>query len=225
MSSVRDVRVLVVDDHRAFAEALQHVIAATPGAECVGAARTGEEAIELARSLRPDVVLLDLQLPGMSGTSVTAKLRAQDPGLRVIILTANASVEALVATATAGATGFLPKEAPLSDILSAIQRPGDTLLIDGPTLAHLVDRLQRGTDDAHDLGLTAREVEVLDALAHGFDPKQIARHLGITVSTCRSYIKSVLAKLGAHSQLEAVVIAARKGLLHNLSWRGDDGPR
>lgn len=216
-------RVLIVDDHLAFAEAVAIAVDLQADLECVGATPTVEEALRLVEDRKPDVVLMDVYLPGVDGIEGTRRIKEASPATRVLILTGYTELDILTQAATAGASGFLPKESSLQEVVDAIRVPvDDKIVVDSSTLAALIERL-RDTERASALQardasrLTRRELEVLGLMREGLDPQTIASRLGISVHTCRGHVKSVLLKLGAHSQLEAVVIAAREGLLPELS--------
>jgi DNA-binding NarL/FixJ family response regulator len=205
-------RVLIVDDQRSFAQSLEVVIDAQDDMECVGTAISGEEAVRLAQRERPSVVLMDVDLPGMDGIEATAQVVEQDPEVAVVILTGIPDATMLARSASAGACAFLLKDSSVSEILDAVRdshRAGH-LDVDAAALGHML-----GGSESPDPGerITQRELEVLGLLAQGRQPKEIARVLGISVHTCRGYVKNLLAKLDAHSALEAVVSAHRRGLI------------
>jgi DNA-binding NarL/FixJ family response regulator len=209
------IRVLVVDSHQTFAELLGLALTGQPDLSCAGYASTGAEALRLVADLRPDVVLMDVDLPDCDGVATVERLRAEHPQTRIVVLTGSTDA-ALVGRATAaGASGFLTKDGALGDVLHAVH----TAHAGGMTVStHLLTGLLRSTaaqvaGPGGTGGLTAREHEVLRLMASGLDPRAIARQLGISVHTCRGHVKSVLAKLDAHSQLEAVAVATRRGLL------------
>ena len=212
-------RVLVVDDHRAVAEPLGMAISMQADLECVGIASTAAEALRLAVECTPDVVLTDVVLPDMDGIDAARELRELHPAARVIVLTAHTDLGVMARAASMGACGFLPKESSVLEILNAVRtaRNGG-MVVDGSTLTAVIGRLKRDewAPSPAENPLTQREASVLAAMGQGLDPQAIAAHLGISVNTCRGYVKSILAKLGAHSQLEAVVVAARRGLLPPL---------
>lgn len=211
--SAPSTRVLVVDDHRTFAELLSRALDAEPDLDCVGHSLTAEDGIAEAIRLTPDIVLMDLHLPGRDGISATAELTSRDPDLKVLILTAHASPMELTRAGAAGASGFLAKDGSLDDVLDALRtaRRGSLIL----PVAILAEFTRSATPPLTGLtsALTPRELEVLYLLGHGRDPRGIAKELGVSVHTCRGYVKSILAKLDVHSQLEAVVVASRAGLI------------
>lgn len=204
-------RVLVVDDHQTFAELLARALDAEPDLVCVGHARDSAEALALAEQLEPDVVLMDLRLPGRDGISATADLTAAFPDLKVLILTAHAGQPEIARAGLAGASGFLAKDGALAEVLAALRTARRGSLILPPSVIASFST-QASPSDA-DPGLTPRELEVLRLLGQGRDPRGIAKELGVSLYTCRGYIKNVLAKLEVHSQLEAVVVASRTGLI------------
>jgi DNA-binding NarL/FixJ family response regulator len=213
----RQARVLVVDDHNAVAQAIAMAIETQPDLECVGTAGTVEEAKRLTAELEPDVVLIDVELPDGDGIAAVAELRRSNPRTRVLVLTAHTAVGVLARAASAGVCGFLPKESGIQEVLKAIRVARDGgMIVNGATLTAVLDRIASDGGQpavtAADL-FTPRELDVLRGLAAGSDPQSIARSLGMSVNTARGHVKSILGKLGAHSQLEAVVIALRRGLL------------
>lgn len=213
------IRVLVVDHHQTFAELLGFALGGQPDLRFVGHAGTGTEAMRLTAESRPDVVLMDAELLDVDGVALTVRLRAAHPGVRVVMLTAVDEPALLRRAATAGVSGFLAKDGALGDVLRAVH----TAYGGGMTVSsHLLTGLLRssGPDDGPPrpgrpaaAGLTPREREVLRLMGAGLDTRTVARRLGISVHTCRGHTRSVLAKLDAHSQLEAVAVAARRGLL------------
>jgi DNA-binding NarL/FixJ family response regulator len=204
-------RVLVVDDQLAFAQSLAIVIDAQDDLECLGAVGSGEEAVAAAAEQAPSVVLMDVALPGIDGVEATRQILEVAPDADVVVLTGTPDASVLARSASAGACAFLLKDSSVPEILEAVRTAhrGGAMGLDAATIGHLLD--DGGT--AADTALTQRELEVLGLLARGEQPKQIARSLGITVNTCRGYVKNVLSKLGAHSALEAVVEAHRLGLI------------
>jgi len=220
-SGERAARVLVVDDHIAVAEAIAMAIESQPDLLCVGTAGTVAEARRLTAERRPDVILIDVQLPDGDGIEAVAELRRIEPRSRVLVLTAHTEVGVLARAADAGVSGFLPKESGIHDVLKAVRVARDGgMIVNNATLAAVLGRLGTNGDQASgptaaDL-FTPRELDVLRGLASGQDPQGIALRLGMSVNTCRGHVKSILGKLDAHTQLEAVVIAMRRGLLPEI---------
>lgn len=219
------LNVFVIDDHRAFTDALRIAVETQPDLVWAGSSTTIPESWETLREREVDVVLMDVDLGRHSGIAATRQLKLERPDLRVTVLTAMNDVQVLLDAARAGADGFMGKSRPLDEILDLI-RNADGIRLDESTLAVLQTRMSEvgrldGLDwDPH---LTTREREVLALLATGLDAKSVAHLLGVTVLTCRGYIRNLLSKLDAHSQLEAVVIALRTGLLADLAPSGLSG--
>lgn len=216
-------RVLIVDDHRSFAEALVIAIDHHDDMCSVGAVASVADAIACVQGSAPDVVLMDVRLPDGDGIEVTERICGLKPDTRVLILTAHTDVEVLARAATAGASGFLPKESSIGAVISAIRtaRTGD-MLVEGTTLAAILGRVASSasaTQRANGAGivLTPREQDVLLLMGQGMDPHAIAASLGISLHTCRGHQKAIMGKLDAHSQLEVVVVAARRGLLPRIA--------
>jgi DNA-binding NarL/FixJ family response regulator len=217
--------VLVVEDQQVLASALEIAIGTQPDLDCVGTAATVDDALAQMAERRADVVLMDIQLPGTDGIEGTRRISADYPGVSILILTAGATPQRLAAAAAAGAAGFLAKDGSFSDILAAIRNPmPGMMVIQGAALNELL-KDQPATSKAKQPGeqpaqtgpdiarLTAREQEVLALMGEGLDPTAIAERLVVSVYTARGHVKNVMMKLGAHTQLEAVVLATKSGLL------------
>lgn len=219
-------RVLVVEDQRALATALEVGINAQPDLACVGAVGSVEDALRLVETSAPDVVLMDIHLPGLTGIEGTRRIKATHPATRVLILTAEATLDLLAAAAAAGAAGFLAKESAFAEIVAAIRSPIEgKILVEGVALEALLRAVapaastRRETEaarretEATRIGLSPREVEVLGLMGQGLDPRAIGERLVISPHTARGHVKQIMAKLHAHSQLEAVVTATKLGVL------------
>lgn len=205
------IRVLVVDDHPIVREGLVAVLEDAPDLEVVGAVGSAEDALGLAARVKPDVILLDLELPGMDGTAAIPRLAVTAPGARVIAFTAYDTEERVLSTLEAGAKGYLLKGAPADEIVRAIRavHRGEAPLatrIAARVVAAAGSRRRGGT-------LSMREREVLRLVAAGRSSKQIARSLSITERTVKFHIASILNKLGAENRAQAVALAAQRGLL------------
>lgn len=205
-------RILVVDDHTTFAELLMGALDREPDLVSVGHARTAHEGVIACRTIEPDLVIMDLQLPDESGLAATERILAETPGTRIVILTAYATTEVLERAARLGACAILPKDGSLSIMLDTLRnaRTGN-LLIHPSLVAHLTTVAAGLTQAAP--SLTPREHDVLERMGQGKNVSVIAKELNISLQTCRGYVKTILAKLDAHSQLEAVVTATRLHLL------------
>src|SRR5438445_755492 len=195
---------------------------ATPAdLDCVGTAATIAEGRRLAAELHPDVILIDVELPDGDGIEAVPELRRDNPRTRVLVLTGHTAVGVLARAASAGVCGFLLKESGIQEVLRAVRVARDGgMIVNNVTLSGVLSRIAAGGPPGGGVSavelFTPRELDVLRGLATGSDPQNIARDLGMSVNTCRGHVKSILGKLGAHSQLEAVVIALRRGLLPEL---------
>jgi DNA-binding NarL/FixJ family response regulator len=213
------VRVLIVDDHRLFAEALALLLAGNNQIDVIGSAQSGEEAIENWADQQPDVVLMDVDLPRMDGIEATRRLKEINPRVQVIIITAYEEREVVARAMNAGASGFVPKTYAADELLAVIKRAAAGELVLSP--AHLLGameilrRFREARSDATGLlcSLTPRETEVLQTVTEGRSTEEIAELLGISATTVRTHVKSVLAKLGVHSKLEAVTMGLREGFI------------
>lgn len=212
-----ETTVVLVDDHVSFAESLGIAIDVQDDLRCVGVASTLGQAVRLVEKHVPDVVLMDVHLPDGDGIEGTGRIKELSPSSRVLILTAHADLEVMARAAARGACGFLPKESPVSEILSAIRTAGEGgMMIKHSTLKAVLERVEadrRAKSDQPSPSLSAREMQVLSLMAEGLDPRAISRRLQISLHTARTHVKNVMAKLGVHSQLEAVVTAMRSGLI------------
>lgn len=213
-TSADDVRVLVCDDHKIVADGLAALLGAG-GTSVVAVVGTVADAVERSAALRPDVVLMDYELPDGNGVEATRAIKAAVPEANVVMLTSFADESVLVAAIEAGCCGFLTKHKSAQDVVAAVRlAAAGEALISPDMLVRLLPRLRRSTQE-HKLGsdLTVREREVLGLLADGLSSESIAGRLYLSSNTVRNHVQAVLTKLGAHSRLEAVSIAARAGLL------------
>lgn len=213
------IRVLIIDDHRMFAEALQLLLGGEDDIEMAAAVSTAEEALEVSATLQPDVVLMDVDLPGIDGIEATRILRQGQPGASVVIITAYQQPDVIAAAIDAGASGYVPKTHAAEELVSVIRRAAaGEMVLPSRDIGAILGRLQKTREIRTDEGrllarLTPREVEVLQALAHAKSTTEIAQSLFISPRTVRTHVKSVLAKLGVHSKLEAVTMALRLGVI------------
>jgi DNA-binding NarL/FixJ family response regulator len=213
MTDVSEVRVVIVDDHQMFAESLSHLLSSDPELEVAGIAWSGEAGLELVRRTQPDVALVDYRLPDQDGVALTRAIREHLPEVHVVILTGLGDERVLIAAIEAGVSGFLTKDRAAVDVTEAVKAAAaGEALIPPAMLGRLLPRLPR-CDDGLGADLTVRERQLLERVAEGGTNKAIARELHLSVNTIRNYMQALLAKLGAHSKLEAVAIATRAGLL------------
>jgi two-component system, NarL family, response regulator len=202
------LRILLVDDHPVVRDGLASIIKTQSHLEVVGQAADGASALAAYTSLRPDVLVLDLRMPGMDGFEAAQRILEADPAAQVLVMTTYDGDEDIFRCLRLGAKGYLLKDAPASEILTAIRVVGGG----GQYTSHLVAaKAMRRMSQA---GLTPRELDVLAQIAQGRSNKDIADRLVMTEGTVKTHVKAILAKLDAMSRTDAVAIAARRGLIH-----------
>ncbi len=211
---VPGIRVMVVDDHPMWRDAVEGDLLAA-GFDVVGVAATGEEAIARFPACRPQVVVLDLQIPSPNGVAVTAEVLRQDPSARVLILSASGEQSDVLEAVKAGATGYLVKSASREELLSAVRRvaTGDTVFTAG--LAGLVLGEYRRISEPEQADrpeLTERETDVLKMVAKGLSYKQIAERLVLSHRTVQNHVQNTLRKLQMHNRVELTRYAIESGL-------------
>jgi DNA-binding NarL/FixJ family response regulator len=205
------VRILVADDHPMLLEGLVAVLSTQPDFEVVGEAADGAEVVRLAGALRPDVILLDLEMPGVDGVEALEGLRDAGSEAHAIVFTAYDTDERILGALRAGARGYLLKGASRQEIFDAVRtvHAGGSLLEPGVT-TRLLDHVREGEQREP---LTPRELEVLYLISEGMHNSEIAARLFVTERTVKFHVSSILAKLGADNRTEAVAIATRRGLI------------
>jgi len=208
------IRVLLADDHAVVREGLKAFLDLQDGIEVAGEAVDGEDAVEAALRLRPDVILMDMVMPRMDGVTAMRTLRELLPGARVIVLTSFLDDEKLLPALRSGAAGYLLKNAQPQELVRAVRaaHAGEALL-DPVVAARLVETLAAdGVEDPLDR-LTPREREVLVLIGRGFPNKLIARELTVSEKTVKAHVGHVLAKLGVTDRTQAAIVAVRSGLV------------
>jgi DNA-binding NarL/FixJ family response regulator len=220
------VRVLLVDDQQIVRQGLATILKYAPGIDVVGQARDGEEAVVLARGLRPDVVFMDLKMPRLGGIPATRQICAELPDTHVIILTTYDADDLVFEGIKAGARGYLLKEATSETLIEAVQgvMRGESQLDPG-VARKVLGEFQRlaalspagpARELPNDLNLeplTPREEEVLDLLTEGLSNREIGEQLHLTEGTVKNYVSAIIAKLHANDRTHAVVTAIRRGLV------------
>ena len=208
-------RILIADDHLIIRQGLRLILETEDGFELVGEACDGAEAVRLCADLHPDVVLMDLRMPGMDGLTAIQHLRAEQPQIAVVILTTFNEDDLMLRGLRAGAKGYLLKDTDRQTLFSAIRAAarGETLF-QPEVLARLLSKISPQTSSAPgESDLTEREREVLSAVARGERSKEIAVRLNITERTVKAHLASIYNKLGVDSRAAAIAIAAQRGLL------------
>jgi DNA-binding NarL/FixJ family response regulator len=206
------IRVIVADDHPIVRSGIVGLLDLDPGVEVVGQAGDGGEAFALAADLRPDVVLMDLRMPGVSGIEATSRLTAELPGVRVLVLTTYETDDDILGAIEAGASGYLLKAAPHEEIVAGIRAVAEGHTVLAPSIAAtLVTRMR--TERAERPQLTPRELEVLRLVAAGRSNPEIARELFIGEATVKTHLIHVFEKLGVSDRTRAVTLALELGLL------------
>jgi NarL family two-component system response regulator YdfI len=211
------IRVLIADDHMVVREGLRAILDAAPDLDPVGAASDGAEAVRLVGETSPDVVLMDLRMPGVDGLEAIRRIKARYPDVQVVILTTYDDDQYIVRGLRAGARGYLLKDTDRGVLYETIRAAarGESLLpssVVDTMVAHLVDH-ERGAQPAQAETLSRREAQVLALLAEGAANKEIARRLDISERTVKAHVTGIFNKLGANSRAEAVAIAMRSDLL------------
>ena len=215
----RAIRVLVADDQRVVREGLGTLLGLLPGVEVLGTAADGEEVIELAIRLRPDVVLMDLRMPHCNGVEATRRLRDHDASIKVLVLTTYTDDRSVIDALRAGARGYLTKDASAEEIRAALEQvTSGQAVIDPMVQHHVLDAITSGPGPhsrhgpQYPDGLTQREAEVLELIARGLSNAEIAHQLVVSETTVKSHVNHLFAKTGVRDRAQAVTYAYRNGL-------------
>jgi two-component system nitrate/nitrite response regulator NarL len=212
-SGVAPVRIVVIDDHTLFRRGLIALLAREPGFAIVGEAADGFEGIRAVGAHRPDVVLLDLHMPGISGLDAIDAIRKEAPEARVVMLTVSEDADDLLAALRAGASGYLLKNIDSEFLVSAIRRAADGDAVVSPEMTgKLVQEVRTRAEPAPDAVLSAREREILTHVARGASNKEIARALDVAESTVKIHVQHILRKLNLGSRVQAAIWAVENGV-------------
>lgn len=208
------IRILLVDDHAVVRQGLRMFLNLDPDFEIVGEAADGHGALKMARELQPDVVLMDLLMPGMDGIEATGILRKEMPDIEVIALTSVLEDSSVVGAIRAGAIGYLLKDTEANELIRSIKAAAGGQVQLSPQAAARLMREVRAPESPE--ALTERETEVLRLLAQGQSNKEIARELTIGEKTVKTHVSSILSKLNVSSRTQAALYAVRIGLVESL---------
>ena len=200
------IRVLIADDHAIIRQGLRRVLAFEPDLEVIGEAVNGEEAVQLSQELRPDVVILDLNMPVISGLEAARRIRQDPSAPGVVVLTIHDDREYVLEAMRAGVTGYCLKDVEPAALVQAIRRAREGMAYVDPSLTGSL-AIQAGAEQ----GLTIREMEVLTMIAQGLSNREIADRLFISEKTCKNHISSIFAKLHVADRTQAALYAIRQG--------------
>jgi len=206
------IRILIADDHPVVRKGLKALLNTEPGLEVVGEAADGEQAVTKARTLKPDVILMDLSMPRKDGVQAISEIRQEVPGVKILVLTSFAEDKRIIAAIEAGALGYLLKESSPHELVRAVRTVyrGDSSL--HPTVAHkLIHSLQRSSEGPQTESLTIREIKVLRLIAEGLSNHDIAKKLFISEPTVRTHVSNILRKLHLDNRTQAALYALREG--------------
>ncbi|MDR7483958.1 MAG: response regulator transcription factor [Armatimonadota bacterium] len=216
---MKKIRVLIADDHAIVREGVRMILSAHPEIQVVGEAGTGEQAVAMAQTLRPDVVIMDISMPGMNGIEATQQIRARVPETSVLALTMHEDDHYVFQLLRAGASGYVLKRAAATDLIDAVRAAsrGEAFLYPSVAKSVVQDylrRLERGEAERKPYdGLTEREREVLTLIADGHTNQEIANRLFISIKTVQTHRAHIFEKLGLHDRTELVRYAIRVGLI------------
>jgi DNA-binding NarL/FixJ family response regulator len=212
--SDQPIRVFLADDHPVVRQGLRTFLDSRDGIEVVGEAADGEAAVAAVERLRPDVVLMDLVMPGIGGVAAIRRIHERVPGTRVIVLTSFASDDQVIPAVQAGAAGYLLKDVEPAGLEAAIKlvHEGEALL-DPQIAGRVMQEVARPSPNADIALLTPREREVLGLLARGLSNRELAETLVVSEKTVKTHVSSILMKLGVHDRTQAALLAVREGLV------------
>ena len=209
------IRVLCVDDHEIMRGGIRYLLLAVEDVELVGEARSGEEALNLCETLHPDVILMDMRMPGMDGIQTTQLIRQRYPEIQILVLTSFEEEEMIQQAMQAGAIGYLQKGISVDELADAIRSAHAGKPTLSPEAFHVLVQSSVSQPQKPDFDLTERELQVLEMLVHGLSNIEISNRLVITEATVKYHISNILKKLGASNRTEAAALAVQHDLVPN----------
>lgn len=214
MAEPAPIKVFLADDHPVVRQGLRTFLESRPGIEVVGEAGDGETAVTEVERLRPDVVLMDLVMPGGGGLSAIRRMREQAPDTRVVVLTSFASDDQVIPAVQAGAAGYLLKDVEPSGLEAAIRLVHDgEALLDPQVAGQVMEQVAHPAPGGDLASLTPREREVLELLGRGMSNRELADTLVVSEKTVKTHVSNILMKLGVHDRTQAALLAVREGLV------------
>jgi len=209
------IRAMIVDDHPVTREGLRTALGLSDDVLVVGEAASGEEAVDRARELTPDVVFMDVRMPGMDGIEATRQILHAAPGTKVILITIDESRGAISQAIQAGVSGYLLKDASADALVDAARNAIEGNAVIHPQLTRtFIEEVRMGDSASDTTPLSKREREILQRVADGATTKQVASDLGISPHTVKTHLERIFEKLGANDRAQAVAIAIRTGIVH-----------
>jgi DNA-binding NarL/FixJ family response regulator len=208
------MRVLIIDDHPVTRDGLRAALGVADDIEIVGEGSTGEEALELVASLNPDVIFMDVRMPGIGGIEAARQIKAQNEDAKVILFTIDESRAAIADAIQAGVSGYLLKDSSADELVNAAR-----LAVEGKAVLHpkltkaFIEEAQLADRDSEGTPLSKREAEILQKVAYGATTKAVAQDLGISPHTVKTHLERIFEKLGANDRAQAVAIAIRRGIV------------
>jgi DNA-binding NarL/FixJ family response regulator len=207
------MRVMIVDDHPVTRDGLRAALGTAEDVEIVGEASSGEEAVKVVTEVGPDVVFMDVRMPGMNGIEATKAIRQGNPDTRVILFTVDESRASIAEAIQAGVSGYLLKDVGVDELVNAARLALQGKAVIHPTLTQAFIEEVRLVDRKPEAPLSRREVEILQRVAYGATTKEVADKLGISPHTVKTHLERIFEKLGANDRAQAVAIAIRQGLV------------
>jgi two-component system, NarL family, nitrate/nitrite response regulator NarL len=207
------MRVMIVDDHPVTRDGLRSALASSDEVQIVGEASSGEQAVELVKSSSPDVVFMDVRMPGMSGIEATKQILRVSPDTKVILFTVEDSRTALTDAMQAQVSGYLLKDVSATELIQAGKLAMEGKVVIHPSLTRAFIEEAQYANHRPDTPLSRRELQILQKIAYGATTKEVAHDLGISPHTVKTHLERIFEKLGANDRAQAVAIALRKGLV------------